>query len=406
MTKVRLKKQKFFGSFFQKRTFFLVFRSIRILGGLETWQESSLVVLSCPGPLRRHKAALVSMEQLVLPQVFLGGEAQLLAFVAASPAPLRKKMMFAPLPEMFTSRASLPGTGAVAHLRFGSVRESRVLKGVTNAAVLAEAESRPPLTASHHPFASGRLLPAAMSEVFVYGENCLRPRRIGGDELPVRVLPPECLDADIAAAPRGGRAEGLEMVALADFEDDTWLAGRTAKLPARALADGRAVLVPWNMAHIGSIIPLLLERLASLWQDGAVMPILVVLPFNYAGHEEGLPTLRKRLATATAHPASLLKNIFVGRVTHPRGLARLKKTLGNAWVDGNDPEHGWTIGRLIACGIDPVVIDPGVAGLAGVRRIAADEAVWVESDTRYGPLSADVRLPSLRALPTLLALSS
>jgi hypothetical protein len=179
-----------------------------------------------------------------------------------------------------------------------------------------------------------------------------------------------------------------------------------AKLPARALADGRAVLVPWNMAHIGSIIPLLLERLASLWQNGAVMPILVVLPFNYAGHEEGLPTLRKRLTTATTLPASLLKNIFVGRVTRPRGLARLKKTFGNAWVDGNDPEHGWTIGRLIACGIDPVLIDPGVTGLAGVRRIAADDAVWVESDTRYGSLSADVRLPSLRALPTLLALSS
>jgi hypothetical protein len=193
------------------------------------------------------------------------------------------------------------------------------------------------------------------------------------------------------------------MVALADFDAEAWAAATVAPMPARTPADEGAVLVPWNMAHAGSIIPLLLERLASLWQDGVVMPRLILFPFNHAGQDDGLPLLRKRISAASADPAILLKTILVGRVTHPRGLARLKKMFASAWVDGNDPEYAWTISRLIACGIDPVLIDPGVPPPPGARLSPADEPVWVESDTRYGPLSSDVRLPSLRALPCLLA---
>ena len=70
---------------------------------LRAWSDAPAFLLSCPGPLRRHHAALHPISQLTLPQCLLGGEAQLHAF-AAGATELRSRMFFAPLPEMFASR--------------------------------------------------------------------------------------------------------------------------------------------------------------------------------------------------------------------------------------------------------------------------------------------------------------
>jgi hypothetical protein len=374
---------------------------------LQAWQQASAIVLSCPGPLRRHPRSLLPLHELALPQVFLGGESQLAAFAADAAPDIRRKMVFSPLPEMFSGvegiDAAFRGIGRpqpdplqMVHLRFGSVRDARVLKGVANAAVLAERVANPPLTASHHPFASGTSLPAAMQGVFLYGPDGLRARRAGGGVLPSVVLAPNHVDADLT--PTRADAAALDLVSLEDFDSDLWAAGPLA--PCRpALRD--AVLLPWNLAHFGSIVPDLLIRLATLWQPGTRLPPLVLLPFNYLGQTGLLRQLIARLRDTSKAASDLLKTMFYARILRLGGLAPLRKLARLAWVDGNDPESWWTMARLRACGFAPILIDP-----ANTSAVPADEAIWVESDTRYGLLTFEARLPSLRALPALLALTA
>jgi hypothetical protein len=275
------------------------------------------------------------------------------------------------------------------------------LKGVANAAVLAEHHANLPLTASHHPFASGATLPAAMQGVLVYGQDGARPRRAGGGVLPRVVLPPAYHGADLTGArPAAG---GLDVVSLQDFDSDLWAAG--ALDPCRP-APRNAVLLPWNLAHFGSIVPDLLIRLATLWQPGMRLPPLVLLPFNYLGQTGLLRQLVARLRDTTMQASPLLAQVHFARVTRLGGLAPLRKIGGLAWVDGNDPESWWTMARLRDCGFAPILIDPAAAGRAAAGRVAADEAVWVEADTRYGHLTFEAKLPSLRALPGLLAVTA
>jgi len=366
---------------------------------LQAWPQASAIILSCPGPLRRHPRSLLKLTELALPQILLGGESQLAAFAAAAPAKTRQRMVFAPLPEMFAGTEGLaaafrglgrapPDPAQVVHLRFGSVRDARVLKGVVNAAVLAERAASPPLTASHHPFASGASLPAAMQGVFLYGPDGACPRRAGGEILPSALLPADHVGADLI--PVRADPAGLDLVSLADFDSDAWAAGAVAacRPPPRDV-----VLLPWNLAHFGSIVPELLSRLASLWQPGIDLPSLVLLPFNYLGQTGLLRRLVARLCAATPWAAALLQQMFFARVTSQAGVAALRKMGRLAWVDGNDPDSWWTMARLRAGGFEPTLIDPK----------SADEAIWVEADTRYGLLTFEARLPSLRELPALLA---
>ncbi len=368
---------------------------------LNAWQQANAIILSCPSPLRRHPKSLMPLTELALPQVFLGGESQLAAFAAAAPAKTRRKMLFAPLPEMFSGNEGLnaafralgrapPDPSGVVHLRFGSVRDARVLKGVANAAVLAECQTSPPLTASHHPFADGASLPAAMQGVFLYGPQGVRPCRVGGGVLPSAVLARDHVDADLASERAGAAA--LDLASLADFDSDAWAAGALAACRP-AVRD--AVLLPWNLAHFGSIVPDLLIRLATLWQPGTRLPELVLLPFNYLGQTGLLRGLIARLRAVSKEAPALLNHMFFARVTRLSGLAPLRKMARRAWVDGNDPESWWTMARLRSCDFEPILIDPA----------DAEEAIWVEADTRYGLLTFEARLPSLRTLPNLLAIT-
>jgi len=391
---------------------------------LRGWQDAPAVVLSCPGPMRRHEASLLPMSRTVLPQVFLGGESQLLAFAAAVPG-LAPKLFFAPLPEIFAGQESLQqarralGTKEanmreMVHLRFGSVRDARVLKGARNAAVVAEFASAPMLTASHHPFAHGHVVPAAIGRLYIYGPKMVRPQAMGGVALPATRLPQAFVAADLAASrpalvgKRGaGAPAGLDLVRLADFNSAEWAAG--AVWPAQAgippWAGKPAVLLPWNMAHFGSIVPRLLGQLTSLRRPGTPMPLVVILPFNYLGQTGIIRALIADLRAAAADPETVLNEMILARVSHLRGLAPLKAISRVAWVDGNDPEYWWSLSRLSASGFDPILIDPSSAGNRFSTRLAADEDIRVEVDTRFGALSFDARLPSLRALPRLLAMT-
>jgi hypothetical protein len=82
-----------------------------------------------------------------------------------------------------------------------------------------------------------------------------------------------------------------------------------------------------------------------------------------------------------------------------RRLARV------AWVDGNDPEHAWTMRRLEAAGFSPVLLDAGAGFRPGTMMITADDALTIPAETAFGLLHFHAQLPSLRALRSLVALT-
>jgi hypothetical protein len=378
------------------------------LHALDDWQDAPALVLSCPGPLRRHAASVLPLDRLALAQVFLGGESQLLAFAAAFPQ-LRTKMFFAPLPEMFSASAGLrdiwprPGRAPrkgtdIIHLRFGSVREARVLKGVRNVAVVAESPC-PAVPESCHPFTAGDMLPAGMEFVLTYAATGASPSARGRGALPKGVLPAACVASDPAAqAPTGAGMAGLDLVSLQAFNSAAWAAGAVHE--AGAAAEGRCVLIPWNMAQLTSVVPELLARLAAFQDGEAAPPYPVLLPFNNPGQSGMIRALIERLRKTGARPQNLLEHVFLARVSSFGGLAALRRLSARAWVDASDPEAWWTLARLRAAGFAPLVL--GAAG-AGLPAFPAVDLLDVERQTRFGPLRFAARLPALRDLPALLA---
>ena len=374
---------------------------------LGDWQDAPAFVLSCPGPLRRHTAALQRAATATLPQILLGSESQVLAFIAnANDHP---RLLFTPFPEMFPDAASLasaiaqtggPATTAAVHLRFGGVRSARVLKGARNAAVLAECAGATLLTASHHPFASGLVLPAAMQRIYRLTPRAVQPHNPAGAALPCFDLPPGLVGAALPPHTPDGSG-GLDLASLACFQSDAWAAGQvhnTACLP-----DGTpTVLLPWNMDHPGSIVPELLTRFARLRRPGSAMPRFVLLPFNYIGQTGIIRDVITRIADASEPEGAMLAHLFLARVRSAAGVAALRRLSRTAWVDGNDPEQWWTLGRLGACGIASLPIGPG----QGARSLAATETTRVQAETRCGALIFQASIPKLKSLPHLLDLTA
>jgi hypothetical protein len=378
------------------------------LHALDDWRDAAALVLSCPGALRRHEASLLPLERVRLSQIFLGGEAQLLAFAAAFES-LRARMFFAPLPEMFSAAAGLdvgwralgvapPDPALVAHLRFGSVRQARILKGARNLAVVAEARAGRPVNAARHPFAAGDVLPAAMERVLTYAAAQAKLVAFGGDVLPRDVLPESCATADLAGLAAAASDEaGIDLVSLLTYDSAAWAAwGRAHGMPG----PGTCVLIPWNLAHEGGIVPELLARLAAFVDDGAMLPALVLLPFNDLGQTSDIPGLIKRLRAVAARPEAFLSRVFVARLTSVGGIVALRAAVARAWVDGDDPEAWWTLARLRAAGFAPLVLGRG-SGDAGY--FPAEDRIVLESEGGFGRLRFDARLPALRDLPALLA---
>jgi len=156
------------------------------------------------------------------------------------------------------------------------------------------------------------------------------------------------------------------------------------------------------MDHPGSIVPELLDRLARLRTPANPLPRIVLLPFNYIGQTGIIRDVIARLRAATPVAGAALPGLFIARVRAPSGLATLKRLSTTAWIDGNDPEHWWTLGRLAACAIATLLIDDGCTELSPTARIAAADPLWIEAETRCGLLTFAARLPAPRQLPTLL----
>jgi hypothetical protein len=387
---------------------------------LRAWSDAPAFLLSCPGPLRRHHASLLPISQLSLPQCLLGAEAQLSAFAASQPEHA-SRTFFTPLPEIFGNGRNLdrirllcglPEDGPrPVHLRFGGTRSARVMKDARNAMVLAENHLAPATTSSNHPFADGLTLPASMRRVYATGPLALAPVAFGGETLPVIELPPDMLVADLggAAAPHG-----LEIASLAEFRSNAFAAGPlragSADLRAAELAAARDagpfVLLPWNLDHPGSTVPALVARTLQLQSPDHPAIRLVLMAFNYAGPagliRRLIRDIREDLPSGPAH----LRTIFLARVNHLGAVPALRRLARVAWVDGNDPEHDWTLRRLAACGFSPLLLAAdAVPPPPGATAIPADEAMTVDAETRFGTLSFRTHLPSLRALRQLLPLT-
>ena len=388
---------------------------------LRAWGDAPLFLLSCPGPLRRHHAALQPISQLSLPQCLLGGEAQLLTFAAAFPE-LAARSWFVPLPEMFGNAHSMahlrqvtglaPSDGRAAHFRFGGTRSARVLKEGRNGLVLAEQHRVPAVTASRHPYADGLTVPAAFRRLFTCGPVAALPVSFGGAALPATELAADMVAADLAETPAA--EDGLEIVSLAEFRSNAFAAGPvrggSADLRAAVKAARRDqapfVLVPWNLDHPGSTVPALVERTLHLQSPAHPAVRLLLLPFNYPGQTGLIRRLIRLVRDYVPFGPEHLPQTFVGRVSHLGALPALRGLARAAWVDGNDPEHDWTARRLAACGFAPLLLAADTAPPPeGVARIPADEALTVDAETRFGLLSFHTHLPSLRALRQLLPLT-
>jgi hypothetical protein len=348
--------------------------------------------------LRRHHAAVLPISQLALPQCLLGAEAQLRAFVAAAPA-LAPRLFFAPLPEMFCHRQSLARvwavTGASAggpapvHLRFGGVRSVRVMRAARNGVVLAEGRAAAVLTPSRHPFADGTVVPAAVERLFTWTADTVLPSRFGGDTVPATQLPDGTIGADLGATAMRG---GLDLVSLRAFSADAFTADAVGDDSADLHAAGDAapfVLVPWNLAHPGSIVPRLVQRMLHVLQPARPDARLVLLPFNECGQIGELDGLVRLIRKHVAAAEAQLACAFVARVRHLGALPRLRRLAPVAWLDPHDPEHDWTARRLGACGFAPVTLP-------------ADETLTIHIETGFGLLSFATAMPSLRSLRILL----
>jgi len=396
---------------------------------LRAWSDAPAFLLSCPGPLRRHHAAVQPISQLSLPQCLLGGEAQLRAFAASLPN-LAPRLFFMPLPELFSGPASHAAlqvavgddhkVSRLVHLRFGGTRSARIMKAARNGLVLAENHRCLPITASRHPFASGLVLPADMRRVFAYDVAVPRPTVIGGEALSMTPIGAEAIAADLPGPkPRGQLREktdrdGLEVVSLAEFRSNAWAAGPVrarsphlrAALAATAEDGAPFVLLPWNLDHPGSTVPALIERTLRLQALAAPALRLIVLPFNYPGQTGLIRRMIRQLRGKTEEGAEALPHVFVGRLTDLQSLPDLLALSRVAWVDGNDPEFDWTSRRLAACGIAPVLLAAGdTPAPPGGMTVESDEEMTLEAETAFGLLHFRTQIPSLRALRKLLAMT-
>ena len=369
------------------------------------------------------------MMGLSLPQCLLGGEAQLQAF-AASATDLAPRLFFAPMPELFSTPQSMQAlqlatgghvssqTPRPVHLRFGGTRSARIMKDARNGLVLAEDHAAPPISASQHPFANGLTLPVQMRRLFTYDPAVARPVILGGATIPVTQLPRDSTSADLKAASAeaavGDASDGLEVVSLSEFRSSAWASGpvraRSPHLREARDAGGIGgvpfVLLPWNLDHPGSAVPALVERALRLQPPGAPTLRLVLMPFNYPGQTGLIRRLIRQAREAAMAGDKSLSQIFIGRLTHLRALRDLLALANVAWIDGNDPEAAWTVRRLSACGITPILLGtPGGTLPAATAIVPANDTLTVIADTRFGQLHFRSHVPSLRELHDLLPMT-
>jgi len=370
----------------------------------------------CSFPFARHMqpASLVRPPRAVFNQILLGGQGQLHAllpllgtleaelFLCAAPEIFLTPESFEPLRRALR-RNSVP-EHEIVHLRFGPTRYSCVLKGARNKSVIAERENRDLYSSGMSPFAVGDVLPAAFSEAFLLLDA---PR---GLRLPDGTRVTEHLlghgfgvpgTGEPAAPHADGGLAGLDVVAAGEFDAASWEARRCgASLPPpregllipHGGAKGRpaAILVPWNMADPGAFATNLLDRYLDEADPLGQGVALALMPFNETFETPG--RMQAAIAAIKRHPQAqslLERGVFFVSAATPEALPELAGLFSCFVADAADPEFGWTLRRLCALGLRPVVF-----GAESLQEIGLDPGSEVDIDFFPFELTDVVHQPS------------
>lgn len=358
---------------------------------------TSVLLLSAPVEAKEYASSYVSYRAYRSFQTMFGFDAQLRLF-AETARRAGCRPLFVPAPENFflpqTYRRLLEIAGASArrpedllHVRFGPIRTQRVAKGTTNLALIAEDPAGVPLNLGRHPFASGDTLPASTARALVYDPAHGPYRTLPGQVIPTTPLPDVFIAGDLDYDPSDSVVDdeagiasditipsSLHVQSLAEFAPPDWIPvadGRShaasvdfrrvlidRELRARGpRAHGDLVIVPWNLAHLGSAIPDLLAKLARFYAPESVACRPVLFPYNMTtSSTEQLIDGVNRLRGEFERSKLTTSGILIARVTNPRDIRRLPELFPFAWIDGTDPERAWLLRRLAAIGIGTALI--------------------------------------------------
>ncbi|GBU20079.1 MULTISPECIES: hypothetical protein [Methylobacterium] len=367
------------------------------------------LAFSLPGVASRYRAMALPAEAFEPDQVLFGADAQagivrrLLTEAGAPP-------VFLPAPEMFHAPETfarierlLPAPsrtgGPPPHLRFGPLRDCRLLKFAPNAHLLAEAPSRREIRISANPFAARAAVPAALGRVLRYASDAILTG-LHGERPEHADLPAGFPAADIAAWARGADGPREAQAALAS--------GRIERRAFAALpgadptpgAPGPTVALPWNLADPGSAVPDIVLAFARFPGPAETGLGLTLLPYNEDALEPRLTRLVEEAGAVLARREGDLarKALFVARVRRPVPAPALRHLFPGVILDGGDPERAFVEARLRALGLPFVTHDPAPAE----GPVDPDRRLERFEETRGVRLIETAR-PSRRACMELLA---
>lgn len=353
------------------------------------------LVLSLPARLADYDAMALPAAGFRPEQVLFGGDAQAAVVVRLLEA-ARVPAVFVPAPEIFHDATTfsaierlLPeswraGDAPLRHLRFGPLKDCRLLKFAENAHLLAEAPRRREVRISGNPFSGRQAVPAALRRILRYGTDgdlvCLDGARPEHVDLPRHLAAadlaawagPACADLPRAASGETARG-GLERVSFAACRR----AAATPPEPDAAPAPIRPSLaLPFNCADPGSMIPEIVFTFARFPGPAESGIALTLLPYNERDGEPRLERLVNRAAMMLERrePRIAEEQLLVARVRRPLPAALLRQLFPSAVLDGGDPESVWVQARLNALGI-PAVVNAPAAG--------PDDAVPVPPGRRF-----------------------
>ncbi len=404
--------------------------------------------LSAPADPRPYGRAVMPARAYRAFQHLFGFDAQLRAF-ADCVQQAGQRCYIVPAPEIFSTGlsferlleplgAQVAETHRFLHVRFGMVRHQRLLKGLANVAVVAENAWRFPVNLGRHPFACGDVLPAGCLRALRYEAPLAPLRAPDGRDIPPRKLAAECAAGDLLRAAESladAQADhdaawhdealapaALQVQSLHEFDPAGWSSDADSrshalstdfrrvlinkKLGAAAQRGTQLVMLPWNLAHGGSTLPALVERLARFSERGAAGITPVLFPYNVTyGVLDPLAQEVARLREACAATPILPSDIFVARLTQPRDAHALAALFPLAWIDADDPEYAFVMRRLAQIGIACAVIAPAgqplQAGLAAACVVPATESLTITVDDSFGPRLYRAALPTVHALAGL-----
>jgi hypothetical protein len=383
------------------------------------------LLISAPIDARSFDALCVPVNAVTPFQILLGWDAHIARFNSAAEIS-GVTIHFVAAPEVSTAATLFPSEQHPdqrrrVHLRFGTPRLPRLLRGAINLAVVTE-DFQPPTTQAYHPFARGDVFPQNLAGVLADGKPDMTPRRIDGTAVPMLSLPSGL--SENGPGWRNSVSQRKDPVDCSSQQSDIVLQSverfyisdwKRRNPPERrhigSLRPGNllsvpnpVVLVPWNLANPGSIVPDLLMKIIQLSEQRRCPVNLVILPYNDVSTglqlmEQVIGTLRSRLGVDTQYGQS----IIFARAWDIDASLDLVARCHRVWIDATDPEWRWTTRRFTGLGLAVNFVSqvPGeYAHEFDPGPLCADEEILVRNFS-YGPLVWRSSGLSLRRLAAL-----